>query len=455
MRKAFTLIELLVVIFVIGLLAALLLPAVQWGREAARRLQCTNHQRQLAQGLHSYENARGSLPGWRDFITVAVPQGMPNTMLPQTSLASDELAAQASWVFSILPYIEQVDLFDRLKSGQVAIGTPIPSVALLHCPSHLEGPASRAMNYVVNGGAVDDFHPIDPWITTDGNVANGLFLDRCKIVAGEIGSCVLCEQIGNRCRHNANLGKYRNAVVRLSDISSMDGTAYTLLTSENVQRGFWIAEQIVHFGNDRSGYAPSLNNSVGNNGDWRRVREPSDMRWTVHLDCIFMNRAPTGDAIIGHTLEGSVAFCWSRNYSGDNPRLCEIAYLRGGLPNDNTKQGFVTVNAAIPPDSGNFVSPAGTERIPTWMNLFVRETFNSPSWYPSARPSSHHGPVVVVSFADGNVRRLNQDMEEVVFVQLMTAGDAQSDAGWQSQRQGYGFQNLLEGKLLNTGTIFQ
>jgi hypothetical protein len=83
------------------------------------------------------------------------------------------------------------------------------------------------------------------------------------------------------------------------------------------------------------------------------------------------------------------------------------------------------------------------------MNMFVRETFNSPSWYPSARPSSHHGPVVIVSFADGNVRRLNQDMEEVVFVQLMTAGDAQSDAGWG------GTDNLLFRQLLNTGTVFQ
>ena len=105
-RGAFTLVELLVVITIIGILIALLLPAVQSAREAARQSQCRNNLKQLALACLNHESSLGYLPsnGWGTFW-----EGDPDRGFGKTQ--------PGGWLYNILPFLEQRAIHD-LGAGQ-------------------------------------------------------------------------------------------------------------------------------------------------------------------------------------------------------------------------------------------------------------------------------------------------------------------------------------------------
>jgi prepilin-type N-terminal cleavage/methylation domain-containing protein len=168
-RPGMTLIELLVVIAIIGVLIALLLPAVQKVREAANRAQCANNLHQLALGVHQFHDGKGRFP-WNQWF--GHNAGGPNLQ-------------NWSWLAQLLPSIEQDNLY---RSGKVPASTLLQSgimadqISLFLCPSDPSswtGPRSDAgnltgfpvgqTNYKGVSGANwgDDLQGIGPNIKTD------------------------------------------------------------------------------------------------------------------------------------------------------------------------------------------------------------------------------------------------------------------------------------------------
>jgi prepilin-type N-terminal cleavage/methylation domain-containing protein len=155
--SGFTLVELLVVIAIIGVLVALLLPAVQAAREAARRSQCSNNSRQLGIALHMYHDTH-----------LVFPLGVL-----QTDLAQEFAYPRLTWAIHLYPYIEQKAVYDQFQfspglqntmylhnsnsSGPKSLTALVPPTMV--CPSD-------------NAGARTYDHPgIQPHVTAKGNYA--------------------------------------------------------------------------------------------------------------------------------------------------------------------------------------------------------------------------------------------------------------------------------------------
>jgi prepilin-type N-terminal cleavage/methylation domain-containing protein len=171
LRRGFTLIELLVVIAIIGLLVALLLPAVQQAREAARRTECKNHLKQFGLALQTHHDALGALP-----LARTANHGIGTT-----------------WFVRLLPYLEQTAVYNHWLDSNKELrsyGDPVlPAVAresaspIFFCPSRSSPPRLSAANSRHTNpypGSCGDYAAVHGTIQTWGSstlVANGAFRD--------------------------------------------------------------------------------------------------------------------------------------------------------------------------------------------------------------------------------------------------------------------------------------
>jgi prepilin-type N-terminal cleavage/methylation domain-containing protein len=219
--RGFTLVELLVVIAIIGILVALLLPAVQAAREAARRMQCSNNLKQIALGMHNYADVNKRFPP--AYIRVYFQAGQPNTD------QDNERRGNWSWGALILPYLEQKPLHDALNVGPVtfARNLDIPAnrallqqkIAAFRCPSDT-GPQTNVDRLVRSETnqpfetAVSNYVGVNSTGTIDGDppqLRRGMFIRDegrrfADVADGTSNALLVGERVWRRKQANGNIG---------------------------------------------------------------------------------------------------------------------------------------------------------------------------------------------------------------------------------------------------------
>jgi type II secretory pathway pseudopilin PulG len=151
-RTAFTAVELLVVISIIALMAALLLPAVQWARERSRQASCSNNLRQIGIAVQQHQTLWSIFPnaGGYDANTVgaAAPWNLSRTerVDPSKTVIYDAKKQDWGWAYQILPYMEMKSNYDQPQAQAKATAVPA-----YFCPSRRK-PTAGAIDYAGNAG---------------------------------------------------------------------------------------------------------------------------------------------------------------------------------------------------------------------------------------------------------------------------------------------------------------
>jgi prepilin-type N-terminal cleavage/methylation domain-containing protein len=285
-RHGFTLVELLVVIAIIGILVALLLPAVQAAREAARRNQCQNHLKQIGLASLNHENTMKFLPsgGWGYIWT-----GDPD-------MGSGE-SQPGGWGFSILPYLEEAALSQvgkglpaAQKSTELAKqkATPIP---IFYCPSrrpavttygsetsvNVENPPGNFIaktDYAGNGGTYCPGEGRPTWSSGPANTDCPNKFPSC-----DWGASYTIDNLKNKFD-----GAIRPRLpVKISQIT--DGTSKTMLAGEKY---LWTQ----HYGDELGQISNCADNNSPYQGyDWDTIRWANAKRntaitWNAELDYV-------------------------------------------------------------------------------------------------------------------------------------------------------------------------
>ncbi len=183
--KGFTLIEMLVVISIIGVLASLLLPAVQAAREAANRTTCQNNLGQLGRGAQAFHNRKERYPGYSQIIGRNGPRPISVT-----------------WQAAMLPDLNEQSTYDDILNGRL-LPADWPYREIFNCPSNPNADNTNAQNVMV-------------------------------INAGHTSTATAFEKPANGIAHN-----FAGTQTSTKRAHIRDGETQTILFSENLQAGRW------------------------------------------------------------------------------------------------------------------------------------------------------------------------------------------------------------------------
>lgn len=238
-RQGFTLIELLVVISIIATLVALVAPAVQSARNAARRMECQNNLKNLGLAVTNFATAnRGAVPP----LTVQL-----GTNVTAAGVANGPVYG---WVVTLFPYLDSAALYRTISESNVAYNAvppspfsaaiPPPILKVLACPVDLNNASSNGgMSYVANAG----YMQLDHWNSTVSSLHRGDRIDWNADTVLNSLDIPFARSTGVFWRNNgvqAITGSDLGSSMTLDFISDADGQGNTYLISENLQAGKWL-----------------------------------------------------------------------------------------------------------------------------------------------------------------------------------------------------------------------
>lgn len=241
-RRAFTLVELLVVIAIIGILVALLLPAVQSAREAARRSQCVNNMKQITLSLSQYEGVKKRFPAARkgcDAYVVNYP-GV-DCATKASNPPGFEMAFQgASALIMILPYLEEQSLYDLFHLENMTVWDGQSPCDWCSIPDLKTAVASRPVTFVCPSDGEMQYFAVwkhDLVVPARQEVATGSYAN----MAGTQGPL-------SASLKYANDGVFfYNRRIKVSEIT--DGLSHTLFLGETIEGDLAIGSNIWSNGN--------------------------------------------------------------------------------------------------------------------------------------------------------------------------------------------------------------
>lgn len=314
LRRGFTLVELLVVIAIIGVLIALLLPAVQQAREAARRMSCTNNLKQLGLAVHNYHDTF---------------QSFPTGAIGYKNVGGNQDTNYSAWTLHLLPFLELNNLYNALEpgrirldeaatvgsavngaSGRVLIDMMRQPISALNCPSdagdEILVPVEGTVGLLATSTGAPVNNPAD-------NCAKGNYAgvassirygaDWWGPVTGGVGPNAFNGAFG--IESNVNFAKI------------LDGTSNTLLIGE---RASLVKEPAGHDSDDVDTIPGSLAPSVGTNpfGFPNRGADGWDCAGAM--------------GTIGYPLNSSFYTMWGRGgFSSHHPGGVQFAFCDGSV----------------------------------------------------------------------------------------------------------------------------
>jgi prepilin-type N-terminal cleavage/methylation domain-containing protein len=258
-RTAFTLVEMLVVITIIGMLMALLLPAIQRAREAARQATCTSNQRQAVQAATSFAATKDRMPATMTLAPGALPVGPGFTQAHRNRVWS--------WVPPLLHELGHAEIYDKMAATVNDFSSPAYEGLFdslyypeLNCPSDStrETLDQPWISYYLNGGRPNRM--LDPYDGPAVNYSPPLYGYATGFVyPGPLdwranGACMIRLPTVRPNTNPARIDILDNPVNTLDEIARGDGTSMTILLSENCTRRDF----------DHNGAPPYLGNTWSN-----------------------------------------------------------------------------------------------------------------------------------------------------------------------------------------------